>query len=103
MNNVMEMFDKSPKYPKKKIRGTIRYTMDKYHPDYSCTLPVKDRDKVQEFSDTYMFDVNNPRSMQYGATMENMISYMKHDLMLVAGGGYTTAHIHNISFEFKEV
>ncbi len=99
MNNVME----SPKYPKKKIRGTIYYTMDKYHPDYWYTLPVTDRDKVQEFSDTYMFDVNNPRSMQYGATMEQMKAYIKHDLMLIAGGGYTAAHIHNIRFEFKEV
>ena len=88
------------KYPKKKIKGTIYYTVDKYHPDYQY---IPNPEKVQEFSDTYMFDVNNPRSMQYRATMENMISYMKHDLMLVAGGGYTTAHIHNISFEFKEV
>lgn len=100
MNNVMEMFDKSPKYPKKNIKGTIYYTVDKFHPDYQYIL---NPEKVQEFSDTYMFDVNNPRSMQYGATMEEMISYMKHDLMLVAGGGYTAAHIHNISFEFKEV
>lgn len=90
-------------YPKKKIKGTIYYTMDEYHPDYWRTLPVTDRDKVQKFSDTYMFDVNNPRSMQYGATMEDMTSYMKYDLMLTAGGGYTVAHIHNISFEFKEV
>lgn len=102
MNSVMGMFDKSPKYPKKKIKATIYYTMDKYHPDY-YTLPIESRGKVQEFSDTYMFDVNNPRSMQYGATMENMISYMKSDLRLVADGGYDSKHIHNINFEFKEL
>ena len=29
--------------------------------------------------------------------------YIKQDLMLVAGGGYNTEHIHNVKFELKKL
>lgn len=81
---------------KRKIKATIRYMVDKYHPEY---LYIKNPEQEQEYTDTYTFDENYFGKLNR-AEME---TYCKHDLMLVAGGGYTAAHIHNIKFTFAEV
>lgn len=73
-----------------KYCGKISFTMDKNHPDVSCVEDWSD-DKVYTFSDEYAFD------MSY--THEEIISYIKHDLILVAGGGYNADHIHNVVFD----
>lgn len=73
----------------KKIKATIKFTIDKDHPDiYS----VEDwtEDKVFEYSDTYNVSGNN-------------LGWVKTDLKLVAGGGYDYNHIHNVEFEIKEI
>ena len=51
-------------------------------------------DTVMDFADYYEF------SMDY--TMDEIESHIKHDLMLVAGGGYNTDHIHNVNFEIRQ-
>lgn len=79
---------------KVKIRGTIFYTIDKEHKDYQY---YKNPDAVQKFSDVYTMDTN------YFPDQYSREYYIKNDLALVAGGGYTTDHIHNVSFEFERV
>ena len=85
----------------KKITATIYYTIDRNHPDRKY-MENQSTKIVRTFTDTYLFDINNPRSLQYGATMEQMTSYIKSDLRLVVGGGYDSKHIHNVKFEFKD-
>jgi len=74
--------------------GKISYTMDEQHPDIKYD---KDWFKCKEytFEDTYFF----PDSYE----MEEIKSHIKHDLMLVAGGGYNTDHIHDVRFEIKQL
>ena len=52
------------------------------------------KEKVFTFSDTYTFNSDY--------TEEEVIIYIKHDLKLVAGGGYNTDHIHNVKFEIEK-
>lgn len=84
------MFNRNLRY---RFCGKIKFTMDKEHPDVKC---VEDwtEDRVLTFEDYYEF------SMDY--TKDEIESYIKHDLMLVAGGGYNTDHIHNVTFEIKQ-
>lgn len=77
---------------KVKIKGTIYYMVDKSHPDYQY---IKNPDAVQKFSDTYTIDKDKFWSM------ENVEQYIKNDLALVAGGGYNTEHIHNVTFQLE--
>lgn len=78
----------------KTYRGKITYTIDKQHPDIQY---VKDwrEDKVFTFEDVYTFTTED-------ITTEQIKSYIKSDLKLVAGGGYDTEHIHNVKFEIKK-
>jgi len=75
-----------------KYYGKINYTIDKEHPDIKY---MKDwtEDKVLSFYDIYAFDDNY--------TQEDCINYIKRDLKLVAGGGYNSDHIHNVTFEIE--
>ena len=81
---------------KVRYRGKINYTMDNKHPDFKC---VKDctEDKVITFEDIYYIDKD------YFWSQDEIIDYIKHDLKLVAGGGYNTDHIHNVTFEIKQI
>lgn len=79
---------------KKSIRATIYYTVDSEHPDIQY---IKNPSEIQSFTDTYTFDTN------YFTSRSDMENYAKNDLRLVAGGGYNSKHIHNVSFEFKAV
>ena len=77
-----------------KYYGKINFTMDKEHSDIQY---VEDwaEDKVFTFEDVYTF--NNDYEE------EHIVAYIKGDLKLVAGGGYNTDHIHNITFEIKKI
>lgn len=81
---------------KKSIRATIYYTVDLEHPDIQY---IKNPSEIQSFTDTYTFDTNYVGNV----TRSEMENYAKNDLRLVAGGGYNSKHIHNVSFEFKSV
>ena len=76
-----------------KFRGKIIYTMDAEHPDKKYVDDWTEG-KVFTFSDTYTFNSDY--------TEEEAIIYIKHDLKLVAGGGYNTDHIHNVKFEIEK-
>lgn len=81
-------------FTQRKIRykAKITFTMDEKHPDIKY---VKDwtKDKEFTFDDVYEFSEDYSR--------EEIERYIKHDLKLVAGGGYNTEHIHNVKFEIK--
>lgn len=79
-----------------KVCGKISYTVDERHPDINY---MKDwtRDKVYSFEDTYTFDD------RYYTDMDNIASYIKSDLRLVAGGGYNSEHIHNVKFDLRRI
>lgn len=81
---------------KKSILATIHYTVDSEHPDIQY---IKNPSEIQSFTDTYTFDTNYVGNV----TRSEMENYAKNDLRLVAGGGYNSKHIHNVSFEFKSV
>ena len=59
-----------------KYHGKITYTVDEKHPDI-------------EYIDDY--------------TKEEIESYIKRDLRLVAGGGYNSDHIHNVTFDIERI
>jgi len=72
----------------------IIYTMDKEHPDFNCN-PDNSEYKRYDFADIYRF------SVEYYPDIIDCINYIKEDLALVAGGGYTTDHIHNIDYQIE--
>lgn len=73
-----------------KYYGKISFTIDKGHPDIKYVDDWTE-DKVLTFADTYTFNDDY--------TEEEIIPYIKRDLSLVAGGGYNTDHISNVTFE----
>ena len=83
----------------KKYHGKITYTIDKTHPDIKYVEDYTE-EKIFTFEDTYSFD----ESLNFEWQEEsNIKAYIKKDLMLVAGGGYNTDHIHNVKFEINRV
>lgn len=76
------------------LKGTISYRMEKGHPDWDC---VKDHRKRLSFYDIYQFDTD------WFPSYESMESHMKHDLKLVAGGGYSTDYVKKVRYQFDVV
>ena len=72
-----------------KVKGVIYYKVKKNHPDLKY-IPEDKRDKTLEFCDIYNIDTD----CFYGR--DDIESYIKHDLKLVAGGGYDTNTIKNV-------
>ena len=81
------------------IKGVIRYKVKDNHPDLQY-IKEEERDKMQEFSDVYHID----KDQFWGE--DHIESYIKHDLMLVAGGGYDTDTIKDyeitLTWDYKE-
>ena len=76
-----------------KYHGKISFTIDKGHPDIKYVNDWTE-DKILTFADTYTFNDDY--------TEESIIQYIKRDLSLVAGGGYNTDHISNVTFEIEK-
>ena len=72
-----------------KIKGVIKYKVKKNHPDLKY-IDEDERDNEFEFCDVYNIDPNN----FWGR--DHIESYIKHDLALVAGGGYDTDTIKDV-------
>lgn len=77
-----------------KFHGKITYKIIQTHPDYKY---VKNPDDEQFFEDSYTF------SSEYFEDRDAMISYIKHDLALVAGGGYDTENIYGVIYDITEL
>ena len=74
----------------RKFKAKIIYTTDSEHPDTDGT-------KRLEFGDIYKINED------YFFGYDHIVSYIKKDLMLVAGGGYNADHIHDVKFEITEI
>ena len=81
-----------------KVKATIKYHIKETHPDIQY---IQDWDPLKdyEYSDVYEFDT----SYFAWQCKEEREAYMKHDLALVAGGGYTTDHIWGLKYTFERV
>lgn len=73
----------------------IKYKIKKTHPDIDC-VPDWTPEKIYEFEDVYIFQEG-----WYEPDYEK--DYIKHDLRLVAGGGYKTDGIADVKFEIKKI
>ena len=80
---------------KKKYYGKIKFTIDKEHPDIKYVHDWT-KNKEFEFDDTYTFNKSFYEE-------DDCIRYIKRDLRLIAGGGYNSDHIHNVSFEIRKL
>lgn len=78
-----------------KYYGKIMYTIDKEHPDIGYVENWR-ADKIFDFDDVYAFEDDS-------VSDDYAIDCIKHDLMLVAGGGYNASHIHNVQFEIHKI
>ena len=74
------------------ILASIFYTVDNNHPDIKY---IKQPSEIQSFTDCYHIDTDCFWSK------DDYMSYIRNDLRFVAGGGYDTKHIHNVSFKFS--
>ena len=79
-----------------KIKAVIKYKIKENHPDIEY-VKGWNRDEVYEFEDTYYIDPN----FFWGD--DHINSYIKHDLALVAGGGYSTDVIEVVKYDLQRV
>ena len=70
----------------------------KFYAEITCNN--KKTKEIIKFDDIYYFSCDLV-NIKYD--YDNIIEYIKRDLMLVAGGGYNAEHIHNVNFEIKQV
>ena len=73
------------------VKGVIKYKVKKNHPDLQYIDEDKRNDEF-EFCDIYHIDTDS------FWCKDAIDSYIKHDLALVAGGGYNTDTIKNVKF-----
>lgn len=74
-----------------KVKGVIYYKVKRNHPDLEY-IPEDERDKKQEFCDIYTIDTDA------FWCRDAIDSYIKRDLALVAGGGYSTDTIKEVKY-----
>lgn len=77
---------------KKVFKGRITFNISSDHPDIQY---VKNPNDELHFEDTYLFDSDYNK--------EDIINFIKNDLSIVAGGGYSTENILNVKFDIKQV
>lgn len=78
-----------------KYHGKITYEIDENHP----VAGVWYKGNVFEYEDYYEFD----ERLYSPEDRDMFVNYIKRDLKLVAGGGYSTDHIHNVMFNIYRV
>ena len=79
-----------------KIKGTIKWKVKPNHPDLQY-IKEEDRDKEHIFDDVYYIDTD------FFFGRDHIESFIKHDLKLVAGGGYSTDTIKDVKIELKQI
>jgi hypothetical protein len=75
---------------KRIFKATINFDTKNNHPDEKNVQGMS-------YDDTYTVDTD------YFESYEDAKSYIKHDLALVAGGGYETSTIKNVKYSILEV
>lgn len=79
---------------RQRYNAKIRFTIDKDHPDIKCVKNWTEKKKFT-FEDVYIFTEDYSE--------EYILYHIKRDMCLVAGGGFNTAHIHNVKFDIKKL
>lgn len=74
-----------------KYDATIEWRCKDNHPD------TDDTKTLFKFNDTYTIDDD------YFYGVDDIIQYIKHDLALVAGGGYDTDTITDVKYNIRRV
>ena len=77
-----------------KYKGKIFYKINEEHIDYD----YKYKDKPLLFEDIYYIDKE-----QFCSDEEEIKSYIKNDLMLVAGGGYSNNGVYDIFIYIEKI
>ena len=80
-----------------KIKARIQWEIDAGHPDVGYVSGGWHEGEVFTYEDTYHF--NNDMWNDY----DSMVEYIDHDLRLIAGGGYSTDHIHNVKIKTTRI
>ena len=80
----------------KTINAKLNYKIKPTHPDFQY-ITNWTPDKVYTECDTYRIDPDE----FYGE--DDIIDYIKEDLMLVAGGGYNWDNIYDVKFEMEVI
>lgn len=78
-----------------KINAKISYKVKPTHPDLGDMPEYLWKDKVFTYDDKYTFNED--------WTEEDAKIYIRHDLALVAGGGYNAKHIYDVEYEMEVV
>lgn len=76
----------------KVFKGLITFNIDSGHPDVQC---------VENIDDELCFEDIYTLSSDYYINEEEMINFIKQDLSIVAGGGYSKENIRNVKFDIK--
>lgn len=79
----------------RKYKASIEYTIDATHPNFKYMSLRSFKDHLT-YEDIY--SVSDDLIPE-----EDVISYIKRDLCLVAGGGYNSKHIHNVKFDIERI
>jgi hypothetical protein len=82
-----------------KFYGEINYTIDEEHPDVKYVTGGFSPDKRMSYKDEYKFDNDRYGDLPF----EEFEKYIKRDLLLVAGGGYNSDHVHNAEFNIYQM
>ena len=82
-----------------KYYGKITYEIDENHPDVNYVDGGWYKGKVFKYEDIYEFD----ERLYSPEDHEMFVNHIKKDLKLIAGGGYSTDHIHNVKFEIRRM
>ena len=75
-----------------KFKAIIKFKVEKTHPDIEY---IKNPEEVLSFEDVYSFNQSYSE--------EDVSSYIKNDLSIVAGGGYDDKHINILDFVIEKI
>lgn len=75
-----------------KFKAMIKFKVEKTHPDIEY---IENPEEVLSFEDVYSFNQSYSE--------EDVSSYIKNDLSIVAGGGYDNKHINILDFVIEKI
>lgn len=75
------------------FKAEIKFKVIGSHPDIKY---ISNPDEIQTLNDTYSINTD------YFYNTDEILTHIKNDLQLVAGGGYNTDHIYHVYFDIKE-
>ena len=83
-----------------KYKAILHYKILENHPDKDVIIGGYDPEKIYTFSDVYTLD---PGTYNPGVSFEEIKSFIKYDMELCAGGGYTAETVEPVSFTIEKI